>query len=113
MQMYGAIFRRCLVLFVLVVVPESEEPLHKNGDDAYYSQNLMSRVVAAGSVVHCTQPETDYAADADEDGGKGLVDPVPSNARGDYAEEDGASGHNDDECDGENCCVDNDWPVAV
>lgn len=45
----------------------------------------MCGIVALGAVVHCTQPETDYAADADEDGGESLVDPVPSDARGDDA----------------------------
>lgn len=63
MQMYSAVFRGSLVLLVLVMMPESEEPLHKHGNDADYTQNLMSGVVAAGAVVHCAQPESENAAD--------------------------------------------------
>lgn len=85
MQVYSAIFRGRLVLFVLVMVPESQKPLQKHGNDAYYTENLMGGVVAAGAVVQCTQPETYYAADTDEDCGESLVNPVPSDARGDDA----------------------------
>lgn len=113
MQMYSAVFRGSLVLLVLVMMPESEEPLHKHSNDADYTQNLMSGVVAAGAVVHCTQPEAEYASNADEDSGESLVDPVPSDACGDDAEEYGAAGHDDYECDGEDSCVDDDGPVSV
>ena len=38
---------------------------------------------------------------------------MPSNTRGDDAEQDSTAGHDDDKCDGEDGGVDNDGPVAV